>query len=213
MHMYLLYYSHPVKCEIKVNADSDMRNKQTHHGNDRDGSKDVATVPATVSAAVAAATVLFAYAISISRQLQSPDACQTQCKPRRRSCHRSNLPLDSPLLCRCHILNAYWRQPTKRMRMRMRDSGHLYKTLRGNAFEIPNMSQQDQDQSKQRKLQLKMEMQMELKSRWSQSWLATKRWHCCCRIKHIYKMQIANTEYRRRTWKSLLHFHLWELQL
>lgn len=88
-----------MKCEIhadKVNADSDMRNKQTHHGNDRDGSRDVATVPATVSAAAAAATVLFAYAISISRQLQSPDACQTQCKQRRRSCHRTNLPLDCP---------------------------------------------------------------------------------------------------------------------
>lgn len=28
----------------KVNADSDLRNKQTDHGNDRDGSKDVATV-------------------------------------------------------------------------------------------------------------------------------------------------------------------------
>lgn len=58
------------------------------------------------------------------------------------------------------------------------------------------MSQQDQDQSQQRKLQLKMEMQMEPKSRWSQSQLATNRWHCCCRIKHIYKMQIANAEHR-----------------
>lgn len=48
-----IYYSHPLKCEIhadKVNADSDKRNKQTHHGNDRDGSKDVATVSATVAA-------------------------------------------------------------------------------------------------------------------------------------------------------------------
>lgn len=54
---------------------------------------------ALLCSAAAAATVLFAYAISISRQLQSPDACQTQCKPRRRSCHRTNLPPSPPLHC------------------------------------------------------------------------------------------------------------------
>lgn len=95
-------------CEIhkdKVNADSDWRNKQIHHGNDRErwikGCGNcfycdyvvaaVASLPAAVppappapslpAPAAVTAGVLFAYAISISRQLQSPDACQTQCKP------------------------------------------------------------------------------------------------------------------------------------
>lgn len=90
------YYSYQGKCKIhkdNVNADSNLRNKQTHFvmGNGRNGSKDVATVSIefVVAAVVVGccwllllcrsrATVVFAYAISISRQLQSPNACQTQ---------------------------------------------------------------------------------------------------------------------------------------
>jgi len=53
MIMFYLYYSHREKCKIhkdKVNADSNLRNKQTHFvmENGQDGSKDVATVSTTV---------------------------------------------------------------------------------------------------------------------------------------------------------------------
>lgn len=130
-------YSHPLKCEIhadKVNADSDKRNKQTHHGNDRDGSKDVATVSATVAACSAllccccccdSAICLcdkHKSAIAIARRMSN--AMQAEAKVLSQD---QPSPLPSTALPLSHIerlLTTAHKANT--MRMRMRDSGHLY---------------------------------------------------------------------------------------